>query len=117
MRAAPGCNSRTKVRLRPIPKVKSRSEEKEACVPRKSGLAMAAVVTAYSSLRYWDSRLPFHTNSGTAIPTAKFVGNVFAMKTPSSPIYAQNPDFLGVCASQNDTITFGNCAPPMTTSH
>jgi hypothetical protein len=84
---------------------------------KKGGRAMAAVVTAHSSLRYRDSRLPFHTNSGTAIPIAKSVSNVFAMKTPSSPIYAQNPGFLGVSASQTDSITFGNCATPMTTSH
>ena len=64
----------------------------------------------YSSLRYRDSRLPFHTNSGTAIPTAKFVSNVFAMKDILLTYLRPEPRLPGRVASQNDTITFGNFA-------
>lgn len=77
---------------------------------KKSGLAMAAVVTALLvfTVSGFATAIPY--NSGTAIPTVRFVGNVFATKAASSIIYAQSPDFQNVFASQNDTITFGNYA-------
>lgn len=77
---------------------------------KKSGLAMTAVVTALLVLTASGFATAIPYNSGTRIPTARFVSNVFATKTPSSLIYAQNPDFLTEYASQNDTNIAGNIA-------
>ena len=73
---------------------------------KKSGLAVTAVVTALLVFAVSGFATANSYNSGTAVPTARFVTNVF----PPSPIYVQNPDFLLKYASQNDTITFGNFA-------
>jgi hypothetical protein len=77
---------------------------------KKSGLAMAAVVTALLVFTASGFATAIPYNSSTRIPTARFVSNVFATKTPSSPVYTQSPDFMAVITSQNDTITFGNYA-------
>ena len=78
---------------------------------KKSGLAMAAVVTALLVFTASGFATAIPYNSSTRIPTARSVSNVFAPKTPSSSlIYTQIPDFLLKYASQNDTITFGNYA-------
>ena len=76
---------------------------------KKSRLAVIAVVTAPLVFAVSGFATAISFNSGTAVPTARFVSNVFATKTPSSPIYVQNPDFLLKYASQND-LTFGNFA-------
>ena len=77
---------------------------------KKSGLAMAAVVTALLVFTASGFATAIPYNSSTRIPTARFVSNVFATKTPSSPVFVQSPDFLAVITSQNDPITFGNYA-------
>ena len=71
---------------------------------KKSALAVTAVVTVLLVV-FAVSGFATATsyNSGTAIPTARFVTNVF----PPTPIYVQNPDYLLKYASQNDTLTFG----------
>ena len=71
---------------------------------------MAAVVTALLVFTASGFATAIPYNSSTRIPTTRFVSNVFATKTPSSPVYVQSPDFMAVITSQNDPITFGNYA-------
>jgi hypothetical protein len=54
---------------------------------KKSGLAMAAVLTALLVFTASGLATTIPYNSGTRIPTTRFVSNVFAPKTPSSSAY------------------------------
>ncbi|HEX8893440.1 MAG TPA: PEP-CTERM sorting domain-containing protein [Terriglobales bacterium] len=76
---------------------------------KKSAIAVTAVVMGLLVFTASGFATVIAHSSGTRIPTAGFASTVFATKTPSSLIYAQNPDFVLKYASQND-FTFPNFA-------
>jgi hypothetical protein len=77
---------------------------------KNSAPAIAAVATflLFVSTPGLASAIPFHT--GPVAYTVSPSNHAFSAATPSPLIYVQNPDFLNVYASQNDTNSFGNYA-------
>ena len=77
---------------------------------RNSALALVAVATflLFVSTSGFASAIAFHT--GPFAHTVSPQNHAYGAVTASPIIYAQNPDFLNVYSSQNDTNGLGNFA-------